>query len=669
MIINKDLIVNQLDDFSVNLIVLKRYNGNSYNGETKLNDVLSSLPAGIVNKAETGMGATTLELLTPRNSIIVEPIKITASSKAHKHNALYVGTPTRYHTKKVTKREIINYVKDESIRYKKILVVADSLKRVIGTIGDSVFKNYFLLLDEVDSFQLDSSYRKSMEDCIDIYKKFLPQNRALLSATLLEFSDPDLQNEVITSFRFDEPTSRTIKLFFTNNSNLISASTAKILEVLQDHPDDKVMVAYNSVNGCYDIANHIVKTEVLSSEQVSILCSNNSKDKVGEYFKALDSDVLPVRLNFVTSAYFTGFDLNERFHLISITGNTNPIHALSDHRLKQIAGRCRKGLYSETIVQDKVPETTIINSYTKDDLLTEAEKQIAALNCIEGHFKDSVLLKDYYTKISSTLLAALDNENRRLIRYSDDLQTIPKISYLNIDAILESTRVRRDLYMDPMALLNKLTEQGHLVNFEPFLSDLNIERVNVHRINKQVKIKYVIDILRTVTTSEELQHVFLTYYNLDPIQKKLLNHFKNLYLYIEPQNLLDLIEERANFRDSRSMNKLVLSANFLTLPDDHIFKSRVLYFFPQNLSFSKSELLERWRRLFVDTNIKGKVISETQAVQLTKTLFKTRKNTQKHKFKILGINPYGIQLIRQRPSVRDTDDKEIEKYLFQELST
>ena len=68
---------------------------------TRLTDVLPELPSGIVFKDETGMGATTLELKSKRNSIIVEPIKITASSKAFEHKFLYVGSPTKYHPDKV----------------------------------------------------------------------------------------------------------------------------------------------------------------------------------------------------------------------------------------------------------------------------------------------------------------------------------------------------------------------------------------------------------------------------------------------------------------------------------------------------------------------------------------------------------------------------------------
>lgn len=49
----------------------------AHGNTTRLGHVLKSLPHGLVYKEETGMGATQLELETPRNSIIVEPIKIT----------------------------------------------------------------------------------------------------------------------------------------------------------------------------------------------------------------------------------------------------------------------------------------------------------------------------------------------------------------------------------------------------------------------------------------------------------------------------------------------------------------------------------------------------------------------------------------------------------------
>ena len=154
-------------------VVINRIGEITKNIKSKINhlsDVLFQLPAGFVYKEETGMGATTLEIFAERNSIIVEPIKITASSKAFKHNCLYVGSSTKYHDKRSpTEAEINAYANDPSIKYKKIIVVADSLPKVLEAIENSVYNDFFLVLAEIDSFQLDSNYRKSMAECIDFY--------------------------------------------------------------------------------------------------------------------------------------------------------------------------------------------------------------------------------------------------------------------------------------------------------------------------------------------------------------------------------------------------------------------------------------------------------------------------------------------------------------------
>ena len=177
------LVISDIQETNQRIITIRK---ETEAGVTHLSDVFSALPNGLVHKTETGMGATTLELSTLRNSIIVEPIIITASSKVYFNNkksnikALYIGSETKYHKKKINPIDIIKYINDSNIPVKKIVVVADSLKKVIDTLTAnkvSVFKDYFILIDEIDSFQLDSTFRKSMDYCIEIYKKFKESNQ------------------------------------------------------------------------------------------------------------------------------------------------------------------------------------------------------------------------------------------------------------------------------------------------------------------------------------------------------------------------------------------------------------------------------------------------------------------------------------------------------------
>jgi hypothetical protein len=49
---------------------------------TWLGDSFNFLPPGIIDKRETGIGATTLEINSKRHSIIIEPLRITVVEKA-----------------------------------------------------------------------------------------------------------------------------------------------------------------------------------------------------------------------------------------------------------------------------------------------------------------------------------------------------------------------------------------------------------------------------------------------------------------------------------------------------------------------------------------------------------------------------------------------------------
>jgi hypothetical protein len=89
MIKDATLVAGTEETEKVKLIIIKRNNPNNENNDTKLGDVLNAMPHGLILKEETGMGATTLELNSLSNSIIVEPIKATASSYIFYVNQIY----------------------------------------------------------------------------------------------------------------------------------------------------------------------------------------------------------------------------------------------------------------------------------------------------------------------------------------------------------------------------------------------------------------------------------------------------------------------------------------------------------------------------------------------------------------------------------------------------
>jgi len=163
--------------------------------DTHISDSFEYLPNGRIDKRVTGIGATYSELKANRHSIIVEPLRAIASFKAYKHDAIYVGSKTKYHNKPLSTKNLAESVLDITVTNKpvKIMVVADSLPRVIEALGINFFKDdFFFMVDEIDTFQVDSGYRESLEQVIDIYFKF--KNRCVVSATLREFTNPKLKN-------------------------------------------------------------------------------------------------------------------------------------------------------------------------------------------------------------------------------------------------------------------------------------------------------------------------------------------------------------------------------------------------------------------------------------------------------------------------------------------
>lgn len=620
---------------------------------TKLSQVLEFLPAGFVYKEETGIGATTLELVAPRNSIIVEPIKITASSKAHEHNALYVGSPTKYHTQKSPKKDdILNYINDKTIPYKKIVVVADSLPRVIDAIGVDVFKDYFLLIDEIDSFQLDSSYRKSMETCIEIYSKFEPYNRAMLSATKINFSDPVLKKEPVTIIKYDVKKPRNISVFTTNAHELLGVIVDTITKIAKKYPSQKIFVAYNSVSRCLDIANHLVDHKIFDKQDIKLLCSTASKSSAKEYFNELDNDILPSKVNFFTSAYFTGFDLNEKYHLITVSGNRNKVHALSDRRMKQIAGRSRKGLLSEIIIHD-IANENLKDDFSEEEFINAAKEQVDSHNCMKKHYNRNPLLNMFLNNINDQFFKVLEANDLKLIRKDENGDF--KISYLNIDAALEGIRVRKHIYLEPSALSNILIKNGESVTHKVINSSTRVEDKKITIRDRDSQVNEIIDKIINSNSKFEIE-AEIKAGNLTHIQERIAEDFCKISGYLETDSTLNLLRDSIiGKRDLRLYNKIIKSALFHISPNTHLTVNRFKTYFPIKGKYDSQEILKRVNAALAESHFPKVIKDVSTAIRIINTFFTTyRKRDVKTKvdyITITGTNPFKFNILKTRRSV------------------
>ena len=65
--------------------------------------------------------------------------------------------------------DIKAYASKGNIEFKKIFVVSDSLWKVIdalSNLGINFQQDYFIMIDEVDKFMKDTSYREKLETAI-----------------------------------------------------------------------------------------------------------------------------------------------------------------------------------------------------------------------------------------------------------------------------------------------------------------------------------------------------------------------------------------------------------------------------------------------------------------------------------------------------------------------
>ena len=161
-----------------------------------LTEILPEIPTNtILYKKLTGLGATYGELKANRNSIIIEPNKPVISGKCkdpkHKDDNLFGVYEGVYAD------NIMAYI-ERSIKQNKhfkILTTPESFHKVQEAFEEmdmDIRYNGFLLFDECHKIVKDSGFRPDIALPMDLF--FECENKALVSATPIEFTDPRLNS-------------------------------------------------------------------------------------------------------------------------------------------------------------------------------------------------------------------------------------------------------------------------------------------------------------------------------------------------------------------------------------------------------------------------------------------------------------------------------------------
>lgn len=642
--ITPDTVIEDLSGFPVGEAPNK-VTGIFANKKHLLSNYLTKMPHGLVDKKIPGIGATTLEINSKRNSIIVFPTKALAYSKHSKHpNTLYVGSEIKGEKEKVTNQQIEEYLAKDG--YKKLLVVADSLGRLLGIIGKN-YKDYFLMIDEIDVLQTDNNFRPQLENVIDYYLMFPLKNRCMVTATMKEFINPLLKKEYKFSITWIYNARRDVKLLHTNNT------TQTVIEEIISHPRDKIFIAYNSI---LQIQNILSTLDEETRKECAILCSEASIKEAGEYFapKLGDNDTLPARINFATCCYFTGIDIEDSYHLITVSDVRRSHSMLTLDRMTQIHGRCRKdnGVLSETIIYNTLGYVSVMESMEKytATLLNKAQKVLKVLESADTISQGDYTLTDLFAIIKEAIREKAQeriagNELINLTRKDIYGKNVP--AYLNIDYIIERTDLYASYFM-PETLKEVLGKQVNIISYKSLPHGVSPEQNSIEKTNKDAQnkltdsyIQEAIDNIKVLSTTGQLNDNTLHLYIRQSRSrtKIFLERFIKLYKYVDLDSLLHQLWEirTSNSIAYKNLNNAVM---YWALDEEHPFKVAIRRSFTLNKSYSASEIQEILAPI-VQYHL-HKVLKPRKYVALLKSIYATDR-TSGNKYTIRGENPRGFK--------------------------
>lgn len=629
--------------------------------DNKLSDVFENLPWGIIKKNRTGVGATTLEINSPRNSIIVVPTRALALNKAlpsklegtDKYRVLYVGGITTG----VKVPSVEAYLADNEIKYKKFIVVIDSLPRLIEKLGENYSSNYFIMFDEVDTYQDSSHYRENIENSFDYYFSFPFQNRCLVSATVSDFSNPQLREEPVIEVEFNNPIHQDIKLECVDNP--LGKTKELILALYQNYPNDKIVIALNLVTR--GILPIIEDLPVEIQHECSVLCSESNKDNAGEYYADITDGTLPSRIVFMTNIYFVGVDIYERFHLICTAEIAYPFTLFSVEKLQQIAGRCRdkNGVLSETIIYNCRARNKALNIEIIRQNLIEDATDLSQLSALlsKVYQKYPRLNEGSHGIINEDLLNVASRSYYQSSPVSIIREKNNKIypSYFNIDNILIQIRLLNILYSYPFQLHDALIAVGSnveyynsIVNEESIISTEAFNTILERKIlTTEEERAAIIESLRERDTIEGRYNLALNLKNNCNRENTIFfEHFIELQKYVPFEQLVNLLSLYDKNSDYKAFRNGVL---YWALEENHPVKRTLKANFQLN-SFMTGEAIEQAFNS-VYSGILGYDPLKQRAVftkigcwvKLSSRTSTTIDGVRMNGYRILNLNPFDLE--------------------------
>ena len=557
-------------------LILKKENGKI----PYLTELLEDNKIGtntILCKTLTGLGATYSEIKAPRHSIIIEPNRPVITGKCkdpeHKNDNLF-GVYQGIFTD-----DIIEYIEDSDGKFLKIMTTPESFHKVEEALKATDIEirfQCFLLFDECHKIVKDSDFRETISLPMDLF--FECENKALVSATPIEFSDPRFENFEMVKIIPDFDFSKDLALLITNN---VLQSVKETLETL----DGNAFIFCNSTDMIYNLMKQLDLFE-----ESSVFCSTNSvkklkNDKDVKFKNAYeDWDVKHMkRYNWLTSRFYNAVDikLDEQPNVILLSNCYFSIHTIIDPCTDavQATGRFRNGVSSITHIVNVNPNLRVqskeeIRAYIRGlefihnflvkhrDIAPNAEKRSVLQEFIDNspfndflvdgvkcHYKidcrvDDDVVKGYYSH-KDILKSVYDNSNSFNVYMIEHTYKLGDFERLQRDNPKLSRKEAQMLIVEQLAMLGncetqmELDYRNELVASDPFIVEAYetigkevIERLNYRK--KYIREAMILKSYREKSTGREAMQLIKnsfsenTWYADDFIKKELKRIFKLL---------------------------------------------------------------------------------------------------------------------------------------------
>ena len=656
-----------------------------------LGDSFNYLPSGIIDKRETGIGATTLEIKSKRHSIIIEPLRITVIEKAINNPNVFAFL--------VDEKDIYvklhAYLNDNSIDYKKIMLVVDNLEKLVIQL-DKSFKDYFLLFDEIDYMQSNSSYRNLMEYALDIGKAH--ENFAVVSATLIDFSDPYMMKLPETSFAYEKLVKKPLLLNFYHSSTvsgLIKKRTqlkklfSYIVQTLNSS-DDKILVALNSKSAITDISAQLVDMKLISASDITILVSENPNNTflIEKYSgKKITDKKLPTKLNFITSAYFNGYDLEDYYRLFIFSTPPYGSSMLSINEIKQIYGRNRyqNGVLECVLITHDISIKDIKNPELMDlkrvDYIDMAKIHVDFANCFDKHSSDKTIHSEKVMEIfKESFRESFENNplnfsrKKVLINPNDiysslfnelDKKHVNDIAYFKIDYLRYILGIQKNTYLvTPLYFDDKeIFSESSVASIIPSLEEIGFKIDNLEE-----------DFEMLALSSDKKTEQEMISYSFDNIKKLIRENKINPHLLSRTEkNILEIItegqkvftvksiySELARTNSISSLKSLNYFIQVYSEKHQHVIIREIKHHFKIGEFYQSHEIISKVGEIYHAIKKKNPPKAITGAkdnIQLAYTLENKRKrdpetNVMKSMYTIVKGTPYN--LVKKKKNSNDS---------------